>query len=148
MFYYTYKITNKVNGHFYIGAHKTSKLEDGYMGSGTVLKRAINKYGIENFDKTILKFHDSQESMYEHEKEIVNADLVIRDDVYNIKLGGYGGFDYVNATNSKEYILERNKKASCALQEKLKDPEFYKFWHTRMMEGRERSRKINDKKGQ
>ena len=100
MYYYTYKITNKVNGHFYIGAHKTSNLNDGYMGSGTALKHAIKKYGADKFEKQILKFHHSQEEMYEHEKELVNADLVLNKKSYNIKLGGHGGFDYVNATNT------------------------------------------------
>ncbi|CAH1068189.1 homing endonuclease [Acinetobacter phage AB-Navy97] len=140
MYYYTYKITNKVNGHFYIGAHKTSNLNDGYMGSGTALKHAIKKYGADKFEKQILKFHDSQEEMYEHEKELVNADLVLNKKSYNIKLGGHGGFDYVNATNTKEFILERNRKASKVFQEKLKDPEFYKFWYSRMMEGKKRAK--------
>lgn len=140
MFYYTYKITNNVNGHFYIGAHKTSNLDDGYMGSGTVLKRAIAKHGIENFSKEIIKFHKSQDEMFEHEKEIVNADLVVRKDTYNIKVGGLGGFDYVNATNSREFILERNIKASAAFQAKLKDPEFYDFWYHRMIDGQRRAK--------
>lgn len=145
MFYYTYKTTNKVNGHFYIGVHKTSNLDDGYLGSGTVLKRAIKKYGAHNFHKEILMFHSNQDAMYEHERGLVNADLVIRKDTYNIKLGGQGGFDYVNATNTTELIRERNTKASAALQEKLKDPEFYNFWHGRMMAGR---RKAKERKNQ
>lgn len=110
------------------------------MGSGTVLKRAISKHGIDNFRKDILKFHESQDAMYEHEREIVDANLVMRKDVYNIKLGGHGGFDYVNATNTPEYILERNLKASAIMQEKLKDPDFYDFWYSRMMEGRKRAK--------
>ncbi|EQA7786724.1 GIY-YIG nuclease family protein [Acinetobacter baumannii] len=145
MFYYTYKITNTVNGHFYIGAHKTSRLDDGYMGSGTVLKKAIKKYGIENFTKEILKFHPDQKSMYEHEKEIVDANLVLNKKSYNIKLGGQGGFDYVNATNTKEYIRERNLKASAIFQEKMKDPEFYDFWYKRMCEGKKRASKNKNK---
>lgn len=146
MFYYTYKITNKVNGHFYIGAHKTSNLDDGYMGSGTVLKRAIAKYGHKNFEKEILKFHDSQEEMYKHEEEIVNANLVMRKDVYNIMLGGKGGFDYVNSTNTQEFILERNRNAAKVFKDKLADPEFYEYWHSRLLEGQERARNKKLKK--
>lgn len=50
MKYTIYKITNKVTGKIYIGKHQTEDLNDGYMGSGKLLKRAQEKYGINSFE--------------------------------------------------------------------------------------------------
>lgn len=91
-YHYFYKITNLINNHFYYGVHNTNNLDDGYMGSGTRLWKAYNKYGIENFYKEILKYFDSKEEAFEYEAKIVNEDLVNNDNCYNLSLGGKGGF--------------------------------------------------------
>ena len=82
----------------YVGKHMTDNKDDGYMGSGIRIRRAIEKYGIENFEKTILFECESVDEMNAKEAEIVNEDFIARDDVYNIKLGGDGGWDYLNST--------------------------------------------------
>ena len=48
-----YKITNKVNGKIYVG--QDSKNNPNYFGSGTNIKRAIKKYGLENFVKEVVE---------------------------------------------------------------------------------------------
>ena len=93
MFFYIYKITNKVNGRFYYGKHCTKNLDDGYMGSGSVLGKAFKKYGIENFEKKILKFFGSDDELCVAEARLVNQDyLDHHPECYNVKPGGKGGF--------------------------------------------------------
>ena len=85
---YFYKITNKVNGHFYYGIHSTNNLDDGYMGSGHLIKLAIKKYGEENFEKEILKFFDSRKEAANYEAEVVTFSLIKEENCYNIIPGG------------------------------------------------------------
>lgn len=87
-FHYFYKITNKLNNHFYYGIHSTDDVEDGYMGSGIRLNYAYRKYGIENFEKEILHFFNTREEAAEYEAEVVTESLVRDENCYNIRLGG------------------------------------------------------------
>lgn len=61
LFYTVYKITNRINGKEYVGFHGTDDLDDGYMGSGKLIKRAIEKYGPNNFDKEYLLVTDNSD---------------------------------------------------------------------------------------
>lgn len=96
MIYYLYKVTNKLNGKYYVGAHKTLDFNDGYMGSGKVIRNAIAKNGLSNFTKEILEQFDLPEEMYAREKEIVTDEFLKDKMTYNLRRGGTGGFDYIN----------------------------------------------------
>lgn len=114
MHYLIYKITNKINNKIYIGKHITKNINDNYMGSGKLLRYAFNKYGIENFSKEILFECNSLEELNEKEKEIVNQKFVERDDTYNLKVGGDGGWDFCNDPSNgyTSEIRSRNAKES------------------------------------
>ena len=87
-FNYFYRTENLINGNYYYGVHKTSNLEDGYLGSGRRILYAIKKYGKENFKKEILLFFDTYEKALDYEAEIVNEHLLLDPSCYNLALGG------------------------------------------------------------
>lgn len=94
--FYVYQITNNINGMIYVGVHKSTNPNDSYMGSGVHIKRAIAKYGVHNFTKTILFEYETAEDAYKKESEIVNEDFIQRSDTYNLTLGGAGGFYHID----------------------------------------------------
>jgi hypothetical protein len=96
MFYIVYETKNLVNGKLYRGAHKTSDLNDGYLGSGSALARAIEKYGIHSFTRRILESCSSVEEMYAMEEQLVDREWIARPDTYNLVVGGTGGWKRTN----------------------------------------------------
>lgn len=89
-----YKTTNLIDSKIYVGVHLTNSLEfDGYFGSGKYLLRAIKKYGKENFKRETLFECNSKEEAYDLESMIVCEKFISRPDVYNMKIGGFGGSD-------------------------------------------------------
>lgn len=109
MYYIVYQTTNIVNGKLYIGCHKTTDIKDDYIGSGTVLQQAIKKYGRENFIRQTIAIFDHPEDAFRLETEIVNEEFVSREDTYNIKLGGHGGWDHVNGQMTEDQMNRRIK---------------------------------------
>lgn len=108
MIYYTvYKITNLLDGKFYIGKHKTKNLDDGYMGSGKRLKYAMKKHSIENFKKEILEVFSTEEEMNTAEARFV----VLGPDSYNLCPGGQGGFGYINDNNLNTFGIDLANQA-------------------------------------
>ena len=68
--YYIYMTTNLVNGKKYIGKQK-GEINDSYLGSGTLLLRAIKKYGKENFKKDILYISKNEKENSIKEREFI-----------------------------------------------------------------------------
>ena len=59
-YYLVYITTNLINGKFYIGVHETHNLNDGYLGSGKILRNSVYYHGKENFKREILEFCDNK----------------------------------------------------------------------------------------
>ena len=110
MLHYTYRIDNLINGKYYIGKHSSDSLDDDYMGSGTLIKAAIAKYGIDNFKKTILKTFPTSEEAFEHEAQIVTMVEVNDPMCYNVQLGGKGRQKQFTDDELKERALERQRE--------------------------------------
>ena len=92
-YHYLYKTTNTVTGDIYVGARSTDTPieQDTYLGSGKYLKRAIKRYGADLFNKEILEVFSSSLDLYKAEAATVTEAFVLREDTYNLKVGGYGG---------------------------------------------------------
>ena len=81
-----YKTTNLINNKIYVG--QDSKNNPTYLGSGSYIKRAIRKYGKENFKKEILCECFSIEELNKKEIHwIKELDCKVPNG-YNISLGG------------------------------------------------------------
>ena len=102
--HYVYCIENLINHKIYVGKHSTEDVNDGYMGGGKHIKRAIAKYGVENFKKHVLKDDfESSEDAFEFEKQLITQELVVDNNTYNLKPGGEGG-------SAKGFLTEDARK--------------------------------------
>lgn len=126
--FYVYKITNTLNGKAYVGKHVSSSLNDSYFGSGVAIKKAIKKYGIENFKKEILELcndmdHLSDREIFHIEKECTYSKG------YNLTKGGDGckGLKFseearmkISLSNKKKYQDNPNLRKAISARAKLR----------------------------
>ena len=112
--FYIYRIINKINGHDYIGKKLIKKdknpLLDNYYESGTLIKKAIKKYGKDNFKKEILDYNIPTE-------EEATITEIKRINEYKSK-----GLAYYNISPGGEGFSERNSPIY------LKDKEYFKTY--------------------
>lgn len=89
MYGYIYLTTNKLNNLIYIGQRKSDKFQTDYRGSGIHLKRAVKKYGKDNFTTILIDEATSPKEL--DEKEIYWIKFYNSTDPsigYNISKGG------------------------------------------------------------
>ena len=99
MTHYIYKITNTINGKGYVGKHSTANVNDNYFGSGVALKKAVVKYGRENFRKEILCYCHSEEELNDMEMHKIFKHGTYGGG-YNLTKGGEGKLGYKPSSES------------------------------------------------
>ena len=135
--YIVYETTNLINNKIYIGLHKTKDPNkfDGYIGNGvyitqpytyeyakTAFQYAVKKHGPSNFRRKTLAVFNTIEEASDLEEQIVNEKFLEREDVYNMVLGGFGGYFISNRIKVFQYdsngtfIAEYESMADAALQ--------------------------------
>lgn len=130
--YYIYRITNNINHKTYIGQHRYYKsllVEDGYMGSGVLLRKSQKKYGIENFTKEIITI-----AMSRSEADVLEKYYIAKErkentyGCYNIANGGQGGGQkgYHHTEEAKKRISETHKGRHVSEETKKKISDYFK----------------------
>jgi hypothetical protein len=108
-YHFLYKTTNLINNKYYYGMHSTYKLDDGYLGSGKILRYSIRKYGKENFGIEIIEFFSSREELVDAEIKLITEEMIIYDNLcMNLKKGGMGGIS--SKEHQKIFSLTGNLK--------------------------------------
>lgn len=109
MRFYVYKVTNLLDGKFYIGVHKQKDGgTDEYFGSGRRIVSAIKRYGKQNFKKEVLQEFESLTEAFDHEKIILTPKVLESDSCYNLNIGGFGGSKSGHIKNFGKISLPRS----------------------------------------
>lgn len=120
-------ISNQINGKKYIGQHKSQNINDSYMGSGIILKKAFKKYGKKHFKKTLLEKCYSLEEMDKKEIyyiKIFNA--VLSPYFYNLASGGSVHLEFLPLEKRKSFIERMRESALNRDQKPYRTLEFRK----------------------
>lgn len=99
---FIYEWTNKKNGMKYLGSHK-GNINDGYTGGGKNFRRAVKKYGMENFHREIIEYVINEESIFVREQFYLDdRNCAKSKKYYNISPVAGGGDTGNNQNNWKK----------------------------------------------
>ena len=109
---FNYITTNIINNKQYVGAHITDNIDDGYLGSGLILKKAIQKYNKKNFTKEILCFCNDVSTSYFNEGIYIAEYNTLQPNGYNISPKGGNCGKGSTSKETKKLISKANKGKS------------------------------------
>lgn len=127
MYHIVYLTTNLINQKIYVGVHSTYNLNDGYLGSGKLISKAIKKYNKENFQRQILYYCLESDDAYEIESQIVTKEFIKLKNVYNITPGSrctskfFTSHPLKGKTFEEYYGLEKAKNIKEKISLKMKN---------------------------
>lgn len=117
--HFIYKTVCLVTGKYYIGMHSTVNENDYYMGSGKVLRRSIQKHGVENHRREVLQYAHDRAELIMLEKSLVTLDLLDDPLCMNLKEGGLGGGIFTSEVRAKiaetfsKILHQQGERNSC-----------------------------------
>ena len=139
-----YKITNLINNKKYIGMDTHNN--PNYFGSGTLIQKAIKKYGKENFTKEILEYCNSIEELESKETYWINHFNALTDkNYYNLednRKRGINPFANKSKAELKEIFNKINTKERAkkiGLSNKKPKPQGFGKKMSKVHTGRKRS---------
>lgn len=144
MFGFIYKTTCLINNKIYIGQHIRNV--DSYIGSGSYIKKAIIKYGKENFKREILKFCNNQKELDKWEQiYILKFDSTNPNIGYNILPGTANKFGSGSPSKIKS-VAERISKSQLSYWKNNEEARLKRSELSRnMRHSEETKRKIGEK---
>ncbi len=109
---YNYITTNLINGKQYVGMHSTNNVDDGYLGTGKLILKAIKKYGKDNFKREIICKCETIDKAYDNEEKFIKQHNTLQPNGYNISPKGGLGYKGCHSEETKEKMRGPRKPFS------------------------------------
>ncbi len=119
-FHITYITTNSINGKQYIGDHSTNNLDDKYIGSGNLMRKAIKKYGKKNFKRKILEICESKQKAFDFQEKYINEFNTLVPNGYNLSPTGGLNVKRCFSEEAKRKIGAASKGRTVSAESRLK----------------------------
>jgi len=121
MYHFVYITTDLNTGKQYVGDHSTENLNDGYLGSGLYIKRAIRKSSKENFKREILELFESKQEAFDAQEKYIIEHQTLFPCGYN--LSPKGGHQCPNpmSEGTKKKIGNASRNMSEEAKEKIRN---------------------------